>query len=332
MVDKISKAKVSTSAIKEYSRVLGNVKKEIAKIVTGQEEVIEGVLRALVSDGHVLIEGVPGIAKTLLIRSLGKTTGCDAKRIQFTIDLLPTDIIGLTRFDEKEGFHFVKGPIFANYVIADEINRASSKTQSALLEAMQEKMVTVMNTTYKLPLPFFVMANQNPIESAGVNPLPEAQVDRFLFKLRIGYPKLEDEKKIMSTNITLKKFEDFDLKAVTNGKKIIEMQHFVKKIYLSEGIKDYIVRIVNATREKDKQLPLTKYVYLGASPRASIGLYIASKAQALLEGKSYVTPQHVKIVANDVLRHRILLNYEGQAENIRVEDVIAEILAKAPVP
>jgi MoxR-like ATPase len=218
----------------QYSVILDRIKREISKVIIGQEKIVDGVLRAVLSDGHVLVEGVPGIAKTLLIRSLGKASGCETKRIQFTIDLLPTDILGLTSFSKGKGLTFIKGPIFANFLIADEINRASSKTQSALLEAMQEKIVSISRTTYHLPLPFFVMATQNPIESAGVNPLPEAQVDRFLFKLNMPYPSGEDEQRIMKENSTLKKFEDFHIKGVTNAKQIIEMQKFFKTIYLSK--------------------------------------------------------------------------------------------------
>ncbi len=323
---------ISKARIQRYSKILEKIKKEVGRVVVGQKVIVESILRALISDGHVLVEGVPGIAKTLLIRALGEATGCKTKRIQFTIDLLPSDILGLTTYNKKKGFVFVKGPVFANFLIADEINRASSKTQSALLEAMQEKMVTISKTSYPLPLPFFVMATQNPIESAGVNPLPEAQVDRFLFKLSMPYPSGEEERKIIKQNITLNKFEDFNIKSVTNYKKILEMQKDVKKVYLSPEIEKYIVNLVTTTREKNKKLSMEKYIYLGSSPRASIGLFIASKAQAMIEGKNYVTPNHVKIVAPDVLRHRILLNYEGQAENIKVDDIIKELLSKTPVP
>jgi MoxR-like ATPase len=323
---------VSKAKVKEYSDTLEKIKKEVERAVVGQKLIVESILRALISDGHVLVEGVPGIAKTLLIRTLGEATGCMTKRIQFTIDLLPSDILGLTIYDKKKGFVFVKGPVFANFLIADEINRASSKTQSALLEAMQEKIVTISKNNYELPLPFFVMATQNPIESSGVNPLPEAQIDRFLFKLNMPYPTGEDERKIMRENITLKRFEDFNIKAVTRPEKISEMQRAVKKVYLSPEIERYIVNLITATREKSKKLSMAKYIYLGSSPRASIGLFIAAKAQAMIEGKNYVTPTHVKIVAPDVLRHRILLNYEGQAENIQVDEIIKELLQKTPVP
>jgi MoxR-like ATPase len=317
--------------IKYCSAVLSKIKKEISRIVVGQEKVVEGLLRALLADGHVLVEGVPGIAKTLLVRALGKVTGCEFKRVQFTVDLLPTDILGITTYTREQGFTIVKGPIFANYILADEINRSPPKTQSALLEAMQEKQVTIGKETFPLPLPFFVMATQNPIETAGVYTLPEAQVDRFLFKVLMYYPTVQEEEKIVKNNITLKKFEDFDLRAVITPEKIIEMQKITKKIYLSKAVEQYIVRIVNMTRNP-KGINFGKYIEWGASPRASIGLFIAAKAEALMQGKSFVVPQHIKDVAYDVLRHRILLNYEGQAENIKTEDIITEILSKVPVP
>ncbi|MFH0831562.1 MAG: MoxR family ATPase [archaeon] len=317
--------------IKHCSEILSRIRKEISQAVVGQDKIVEGLLRALLADGHVLIEGVPGIAKTLLVRALGEVTGCEFKRIQFTVDLLPTDILGITTYTREQGFTIVKGPIFANYILADEINRSPPKTQSALLEAMQEKQVTIGKETFPLPLPFFVMATQNPIETAGVYTLPEAQVDRFLFKLLMGYPSIQDEEKIVRNNMTLKKFEEFELKAKTSPKEIVEMQRVTKKVFMSKAIEQYIVKIVNMTRNP-KGLNLGKYIEWGASPRASIGLFIAAKAEALMHNNSFVVPQHVKNVAYDVLRHRILLNYEGQAENIKTEDIITEILSKVPVP
>ena len=318
---------------KAYGNLLAKIRKEIAKVVVGQEDTINALLRSIIANGHVLVEGVPGIAKTLIIRALGETSGCSVKRIQFTVDLLPTDILGLTIYSKKKGtFVFVKGPIFANFIIADEINRAPPKTQSAMLEVMQEKQVTISRRTFPLELPFFVMATMNPIETAGVNPLPEAQIDRFLFKLNMGYPKEKEEQQIMKQNITLRKFEDYNLKAITSSKQIIEMQNFVKKIYISKEIEKYIVNITRATRQKSKQFPLLKYVEYGASPRAAISMYIGGKAEALMSGSSHVTPSHIKKVAFDVLRHRILLNYAGQAEGISTDDIIREILNKIPVP
>ncbi len=320
--------------IKNYQKKLQLIRDESSNIVVGQEEVINGLLRALLCDGHVLLEGIPGIAKTLIVRTLAKVTGCQYSRIQFTADLLPTDIVGLTVYiKEKDEFRINKGPVFANFIIADEINRSPPKTQSAMLEAMQEKQVTIGNETYKLPDPFFVMATQNPIESSGVYPLPEAQIDRFLFKIKIIYPKLHEENQILTKNITLKRFEEIKLKEVTNPKEIVKMQDFTKKIYLSKDVENYIVKLVDATRNPNKyKINLGQYIEWGCSPRASIGLYIASKAEALIQGHNFVTPAHVKAVAYDVMRHRMILNYEGQAENIKTESIISEVLSKVPIP
>jgi len=311
---------------------LDAIKKEIAKVVVGQDAVVEAVLRAILADGHILIEGVPGIAKTLLIRSMAHTLGCSFSRIQFTVDLLPADITGLTIYTPEKGFETIKGPIFANFIIADEINRASPKTQSALLEAMQEKQVTLGRDTFRLNSPFFVMANNNPLESSGTYKLPEAQIDRFLFKLKMDYPGMEEEEKIIDQNITIHKFEDFNLKKILSADKIIKLQKLTKEIKSTPQIKKYIVRIVDCTRNPKKyNIRLGKYIDYGGSPRAAISLHIAAKADAVLRGQNSVTPQNVKNVAYDVLRHRILLNYEGQAENIDSDDIISEILSKVKV-
>lgn len=319
--------------IKDYHKLFLKIKNECKKTIVGQDRVIEGLIRSLICDGHVLVEGVPGVAKTLIIRTLSRVIGCSYSRIQFTADLLPTDITGLTTYDKTKGFTVMKGPIFANFIIADEINRSPPKVQSALLQAMQEKQVTIGKTTYDLPLPFFVMATQNPIESAGVYNLPEAQIDRFLFKINIYYPSRDEEAEILKRNITLYSFEDFGLKNIINPKIIKEIQEFVKDIYLSKSIEKYITRIVDATRNPDKyKVKLGKYIEWGSSPRASIGMFIAAKAEALIRGQSYVTPHHVKMIAHDVLRHRILLNYEGQAENINRDDIVSEVLNKVPMP
>ncbi len=319
--------------IREYSFVLKRIKKELSKVVIGQEGIINALLRGLLANGHVLVEGVPGVAKTLIVKALAKAVGCKFNRIQFTADLLPTDILGITAYDEKKGFYTIKGPIFANFVLADEINRAPAKTQSALIEAMQENQVTIGKRTYKLDEPFFVMATENPIEHEGVYPLPEAQIDRFLFKLLVEYPKFDEEKVIMFKNVNLKKFEDFGIEPVLGPEKIIEMQEFVKKIYLDKGIRDYVANIVDATRKpKEHDISLGRYIEWGSSPRASINLFIASKTEALFNKSHFVTPQHIKNVAYDVLRHRIILNYEGQAEGIKSEWIIEEILSKIPVP
>jgi MoxR-like ATPase len=306
------------------------MKKELSKIIVGQEKIIESLLRALICKGHVIVEGVPGMAKTLIVRSLGAISGCSVNRIQFTVDLLPTDIIGLTMYREEKGFETVQGPIFANFVIADEINRAPPKTQSALLESMQEKQVTIGKKTYPLPNPFFVMATQNPLEQAGVYTLPEAQVDRFIFKLLVNYPKKKEEKEIMKKNVNLKNFENFGLKKVVSKKDILGMQEKVNKVYLSDEIEDYIVNIVNATRDKNKEY--SRYIEWGASPRASINFFIASKAEALMKGRNYVVPDDIKRIALEVLRHRLILNYEAEAENISSDILIKKIINEIPVP
>ncbi|MEK6834882.1 MAG: MoxR family ATPase [Nanoarchaeota archaeon] len=331
---KESVPKPNIELVKKYQKTLQAVRNESSKIVVGQEEVINGLLSALLCDGHVLLEGIPGIAKTLIVRTIAKVTGCQYSRIQFTADLLPTDLVGLTTYiKEKDEFHITKGPVFANFVIADEINRSPPKTQSALLESMQEKQVTIGTKTYKLPDPFFVMATQNPIESSGVYPLPEAQIDRFLFKIKIEYPKFSEESQILKKNITLQRFDEVNLRSVTNPKEILKMQDFVKNVYLSKDVENYVIKLVDATRNPHKyKINSGQYIEWGASPRASIGLYIAAKAEALIKGNNYVTPAHVKAVAHNVMRHRILLNYEGQAENIKTDDIITEVLSKVPIP
>ncbi|MFH1585766.1 MAG: MoxR family ATPase [archaeon] len=311
--------------MKQISKDIEAVKKEVAKAVVGQIDTVDAFMCAILCDGHVLLEGVPGIAKTLIVKSLAEASGCSSKRIQFTVDLLPSDILGVTTYTPQKGFETIKGPIFANYIIADEINRSPPKTQSALIEAMQEKQVTIGKTTFKLPIPFFVMANNNPLETGGVYMLPEAQIDRFLFKLLIGYPKeKEDEKKIMSDNTTLKKFESFDIKPILSPQKIINMQAQTKEIYMDERIKDYILNIVAKTRNKD--IEHGKYIEWGGSPRATIGLYIAAKAWALMSGRDYVLPEDVKKTAHWVLRHRIILTYKAKAEKIDSDTIIDEIL------
>ncbi len=320
-------------SIKEYHQLLTEVRNEIKKVVIGQDMVVTGLLRGLLCNSHVLVEGLPGIAKTLLVRTLAKVTGCSFSRIQFTVDLLPTDILGLQSYIEGKGFVTLKGPVFANFLLADEINRTPPKTQSALLEAMQERQVTIAKETFPLPSPFFVMATQNPLEQEGVYRLPEAQVDRFLFKLLMPYPEIEEEQLILKKNLTLNKFEDFDLKSVLSPEKIIEMQEFAKTIYLDPEIEKYIVRIVEATRKPAKyKVEHARFIELGCSPRAGICMYIGAKTQAMLEGKSFVNPQHVKDVAYDVMRHRLILTYEAEAEKVTPDVVIKEILSRVPVP
>lgn len=317
--------------LKEVSSIINSIDKELEKIIVGQKEVFRDIFRAVLCEGHVLLEGVPGIAKTLLIQSLAKILGCNVGRVQFTVDLLPTDILGITMYNEKENnFEVVKGPIFANFLIADEINRSPPKTQSALLEAMQERKVSIGKTDFPLPRPFVVLATQNPIEQSGVYPLPEAQIDRFLFKLKMGYPNKEEEQKILDTNITIKNFNDYNLKSLLGPEKIIFLQKQVKEVYCSSEVKKYIVDLVSFSREKN--LEISKYISFGGSPRASISLYIASKAEALMNGRNYVLPEDVKRVAHISMRHRILLSFEAEADKISSEDIIDYILKNVPAP
>ena len=324
---------LSKSVINKCKSDLDAVRKEIGNVVVGQDKVVDGLLRALLANGHVLVEGIPGIAKTLVIKTLAQVTGCKFKRIQFTPDLLPTDIVGITSYEEQKGFFVIKGPIFSNFVLADEINRAPPKVQSALLESMQEKQATIGKETFTMEVPFFVLATQNPIETLGTYSLPEAQIDRFLFKLLMDYPSKEEEKKIIEQNVTINIFEDYKLSPVLSPNRIIELQQLTKKIAHTDKIKEYIVNIVDSTRHPDKySIKMGKYIELGSSPRASISLFIAAKADALLKGDTFLKPQHVKNIAYDVLRHRIILNYTGQAEGIKIEELIAEILAKVPIP
>ena len=310
--------------------IVEDIEKEMAKVVVGQQGIIHGILRAVICNGHVLVEGVPGVAKTLIVKSMAKVLGCDMKRIQFTVDLLPTDITGIMSYTPNKGFEMIRGPIFTNFVLADEINRSPPKTQSALLEAMGERSVTIARKTYPLGSPFFVMATENPLEVSGVYSLPEAQIDRFLFKLLIGYPNCEDEKKILNQNITIYDFEDYPLKSILSPKKILELQKLVKEVYTSEVIEEYIVKIVSETRDKDFEM--ANYISYGASPRASIALHIAAKAEALINGRDYVTPKDVRVVTYPVLRHRIILNYEAEAEKVSTDSVIKHILSKVNAP
>ena len=324
---------VGKNLIRKCKEDLDAVRAEVGKVVVGQEATINGMIRALLANGHVLLEGIPGIAKTVLIRALAKTTGSKFKRIQFTPDLLPTDIVGITSYEKEKGFFVIKGPIFSNFVLADEINRAPPKVQSALLEAMQEKQATIGKETFPIEEPFFVLATQNPIETLGTYTLPEAQVDRFLFKLYMKYPTSEEEKKIIEQNITIRPFEDFKINPVLSPGRIIKLQELTKNIMHSDKIKEYIMDIVNSTRHPDKYgIKTGKYIELGASPRASIGLFIGAKADALLKGDTYIKPQNVKDVAFDILRHRLFLNYAGQAEGVKVDDIISEVLSKVPIP
>ena len=321
--------KASPPEVKQFSEKIKEINLELEKIIIGQKEIVNGLIRALICNGHVLVEGVPGTAKTLIVKALAAISGCKTERIQFTVDLLPTDILGLTIYKENKGFEIVKGPIFTNFLIADEINRAPPKTQSALLEAMQERQITIGKERFPLPEPFLVMATQNPVEQAGVYILPEAQVDRFVFKLLINYPEKAQEREIMKRNVDLKKFEDFNLRKIISPAEIIKMQALAKKIHIGEAIENYITEIVNATRNKKGKY--SKYIEWGASPRATIALFLASKAEALMKGRIFVVPEDVKSVALDVLRHRLILTYEAEAENITSDFIIKKILDEIPI-
>lgn len=300
--------------------------------IVGQKHLVDSLLIALLADGHILLEGVPGLAKTLAIKTLAQLIDAKYSRIQFTPDLLPADVIGTMVYSvQKEKFEVKKGPIFANFVLADEINRAPAKVQSALLEAMQERQVTIGDTTFPLDKPFLVMATQNPIEQEGTYPLPEAQVDRFLMKVIIGYPNKKEEKLIIRQNIQNAAQQ---INALVSTHEILELRQIVKKIYIDEKIEKYIVDIVFATRfPADCGLSdLSSIISFGASPRASISLAVAARAYAFLKGRGYVIPEDVRAVAHDVLRHRIGLSYEAEANNIDADEVVSEILDKIAVP
>ncbi len=308
------------------------VTKGMDQTIVGQKHLIDSLLIALLSNGHVLLEGVPGLAKTLAIKTLSQIVDAKYSRIQFTPDLLPADVIGTMVYSaQKEQFQVKRGPVFANFVLADEINRAPAKVQSALLEAMQERQVTIGSKTFPLDDPFLVMATQNPIEQEGTYPLPEAQVDRFLLKVIIGYPTKEEEKVIIRQNISR---EQKEIKALLKPEEIIEAQKIVEQIYLDEKIERYIVDIVFATRFPNEYNlnDLTSIISFGGSPRASISLAKASRAYAFLRGRGYVIPEDVRAVCHDVLRHRIGLTYEAEANNITADEIISEILDKVEVP
>lgn len=302
------------------------------KVIVGQKHLVESLLIGLLSDGHILLEGVPGLAKTLAIKTLSSLIDVKYSRIQFTPDLLPADVIGTMIYSQKsEEFQVKQGPIFANFVLADEINRAPAKVQSALLEAMQERQVTISEHTYKLPKPFLVMATQNPIEQEGTYPLPEAQVDRFMLKVIINYPKKEEEKLIIRQNISGERPE---IKPILTKEEILDARNVVREVYLDEKIERYIVDIVFATRfPAEAGLPnLASMISFGASPRASINLALAARAYAFIKRRGYVIPEDIRAVCHDVMRHRIGLSYEAEANNLTSEEVISEILNKVEVP
>jgi len=312
--------------------VISRIRDEIHKVIVGQETLIDGLLMALFCNNHVLIEGVPGLAKTLSVTTLAGMISSTFKRIQFTPDLLPADVIGTLIYNPKTGdFLTKKGPIFANIVLADEINRAPAKVQSALLEAMQEKQVTIGDNSYNLDDPFLVMATQNPIEQEGTYPLPEAQVDRFMFKIKVSYPTKSQEHEILKK--MARSSPGIDVNPVITPEDIIRLRKLADDIYMDEKIEEYIVNLVEASRNPSAYgLDIEQLIRYGASPRATIYLAMASKAHALMEGRGYVTPQDVKTIAMDVLRHRIMITYEAEAEEKKAEDIITEILQTVDVP
>jgi MoxR-like ATPase len=304
---------------------------EIAKAVIGQDAVVERLLVALLANGHVLLEGMPGLAKTLLVKSLGTALGVQFERVQFTPDLLPSDVVGTMIFSPKNGeFTAHRGPIFANLVLADEINRAPAKVQSALLEAMQERQVTIGGQTHPLPKPFFVMATQNPVEQEGTYPLPEAQTDRFLFKLIVDYPTAEEESTMMLRWGQVTKQPA--LVPASSGEELLSLRAEVDRIHVSPAIQNYVLALVRATRALTEGSPAQRLLTFGASPRASLALYQATRALAWLRGLEFVSPALVQEIAPDVLRHRIGLTYEAEAKEITADKIIAQVIAKTPVP
>ena len=318
--------------IERHSAFVTNIISGMEQAIVGQKHLVESLLLGLLSDGHVLLEGVPGLAKTKAIKTLASLIDAQFSRIQFTPDLLPADVIGTMIFSQKDGeFKAKKGPIFANFILADEINRAPAKVQSALLEAMQERQVTISTNTYELPKPFLVLATQNPIEQEGTYPLPEAQVDRFMLKVVIDYPKLEEEKRIIRQNIAPEKQE---IRPLMGTKEIEDARKVVKEVYLDEKIEQYIADIVFATRypEKYSLKELKGLIGFGGSPRASINLALASRSYAFIKHRGYVIPEDVRAVAQDVLRHRIGLTYEAEASNVTSEEIISKILNRVEVP
>lgn len=320
-----------TRAVEEKSRYVKNLTDEIGKIIVGQHYLIERLLIGILANGHILVEGVPGLAKTTAVKTLAQAINTGFQRIQFTPDLLPADLLGTQIYLPKSGdFTVKKGPIFSNIILADEINRAPAKVQSALLEAMQERQVTIGGETFKLEEPFLVMATQNPIEQEGTYPLPEAQVDRFMLKLRVTYPTKSEEKEIMQR---IAHRTSIEITHIINPREIMESREVVDQIYIDDKLQDYIVDVVFATRDpKAYKIDVEGMIAYGASPRASIYLNQAAKAYAFLQGRGYVTPQDIKSVGLDVLRHRVLLTYEAEAEELTSDDIVMKIFDNVEVP
>jgi MoxR-like ATPase len=318
--------------VEKKSKFLEQLTGQLSSVIVGQKYLIDRLMIGLLADGHILLEGVPGLAKTLAVKSLASSIKVLFRRIQFTPDLLPADLIGTMIYNpQKAEFYAKKGPIFANIILADEINRAPAKVQSALLEAMQERQVTIGDGTYKLAEPFLVMATQNPIEQEGTYPLPEAQVDRFMFKLKITYPTQDEERQIMN-RMTVGK--EIGVEAVVNAEDIIAARKIVTGIYVDEKVKDYILNVVFATREPARfgLSDLASFIAYGASPRATIYLNLAAKAHAFLKGRGYITPEDVKAIGHDVLRHRIIVTYEAEAEEKTADDIVQKVFDTIEVP
>ncbi len=323
---------VINERVKASSGFVQQIVQEINKVIIGQRTLVERLLVGLLANGHVLLEGVPGLAKTLSVKTLARTLSVKFQRIQFTPDLLPADLLGTLIYNPRDGsFTTKRGPIFANVILADEINRAPAKVQSALLEAMQERQVTIGEETFPLAEPFLVLATQNPIEQHGTYELPEAQVDRFMLKVVIGYPSREEERRIMERMATAN--PDMEVEAVMTPQQLIDGRRAVSDVYLDEKIKDYILDLVFATRDpKAYKLDLSRLIQYGASPRATIYLALAAKAYAFMQGRGYVVPQDVKAIGLDVLRHRIVPTYEAEAESLSSEDLLKRIFDQVPVP
>jgi MoxR-like ATPase len=321
-----------TATIKQSNQKFKAAKEEVNKVIVGQTEMIDSLLIGLLADGHILLEGLPGLAKTLAVTTLAKVIDCDHKRIQFTPDLLPADLIGNTFYNQKDNvFTVKKGPIFTNILMADEINRAPAKVQSALLEVMQERQVTISGETFKTGNPFLVLATQNPIEQEGTYPLPEAQTDRFMLKVKIGYPSFEEEKEILKRMGTLGKKPE--PRAVLTADDILQARQIVNDIYLDEKVEDYILKLIFATRNpQDYGVPIEGLLLFGASPRATIALKIAAKANAFLNNRAFVSPNDVKTIGHDVLRHRLRRTYEAEAEDISSDQIIDRVFEHVPVP
>ncbi len=317
--------------IGDQARLIESLRQEINKVMVGQERLLDRMMIALITNGHILLEGVPGLAKTTAVKTLAQALGLKFQRITFTPDLLPADVIGTLIYNPKEGtFAPRQGPVFTHLLLADEINRAPAKVQSALLEAMQERQVTLGDRTYPLPEPFLVMATQNPIEQEGTYPLPEAQVDRFMIKHKIDYPSRDDERRIMNR---FTRRASFDVQPVVSAAQILELRGLLDQVYCDEKVGDYILDLVTATRKPQEfGLKIGHLIHYGASPRATLYLNLAARAHALLHGRAYATPQDIKDVAPDVLRHRIILTYEAEAENVDSDAVITTLLNEIPVP